>query len=57
MAGAQDRRIALIGEMGEKQIGPKNIKNVTNSMAKRVILSFNVFGGVRKIFFMSISNG
>ncbi|WP_312281683.1 hypothetical protein [Oscillibacter sp.] len=54
-AGRQASNIAFTGEIAEKQIGPKKMRNVTTNMVSKVIFSFFELGGVKKIFSKSIS--
>ena len=53
--GRQASSTAFTGGISEKQMGPKKITNTTTIITNRMIFSRLVLGGVRKIFFRSIS--
>lgn len=52
--GIQASRTARSGGISEKQIGPKKIIKVITIIKIKIILSFLVLGGVKKIFAKSI---
>lgn len=55
-AGNAAITIPFIGEISVNMTGPKNIMNTTTIMTTSVIFSFMVLGGVKNIFWISISN-